>query len=469
MWEVTEKYESIKNCTYYDLLAFLCWAISNLDDYQRKGLYKDFTKNYASIMDRRCTRFSFLTAKGTQGPIKYDALTSQMYLELQELFVAEETADWPMILAVAVQIDTIIEYEPNLRDFTRKRPVFDVSGVKCPPVDMKPIDVSNYFYSLNSLNPKTDSTFGEVLPRIPHRWARAETRSLASVQMNPLSYLKNYMWLPPSNTEWIVEHLLIQPINRNNRATKIITSPLSCQAPFLIEKKEDSYFNIKYIDEGSRQITSRIKSITDAAIAKQADIVVFPEMLATLECVAQCSDYFRRRTGKKCPYLFMLPTIEYQRNGKWVNQLIALDADGYCVFGYNKQHPFILESKDKGGKGEKLKFYEPIEKESLTQIKYMLDIIWEQYVIRFNPELKIEPFGNLKEEEISEIETTLEALAFFCVVRTFSYEGIVSALKYQLELSDELTEHIAKRIDRDYRELQINFLIKKMDQFKIED
>lgn len=241
MWEVTEKYESIKNCTYYDLLAFLCWAISNLDDYQRKGLYKDFTKNYASIMDRRCTRFSFLTAKGTQGPIKYDALTSQMYLELQELFVAEETADWPMILAVAVQIDTIIEYEPNLRDFTRKRPVFDVSGVKCPPVDMKPIDVSNYFYSLNSLNPKTDSTFGEVLPRIPHRWARAETRSLASVQMNPLSYLKNYMWLPPSNTEWIVEHLLIQPINRNNRATKIITSPLSCQAPFLIEKKEDSY------------------------------------------------------------------------------------------------------------------------------------------------------------------------------------------------------------------------------------
>lgn len=110
-----------------------------------------------------------------------------------------------------------------------------------------------------------------------------------------------------------------------------------------------------------------------------------------------------------------------------------------------------------------------LEKESLTQIKYMLDIIWEQYVIRFNPELKIEPFGNLKEEEISEIETTLEALAFFCVVRTFSYEGIVSALKYQLELSDELTEHIAKRIDRDYRELQINFLIKKMDQFKIED
>lgn len=110
-----------------------------------------------------------------------------------------------------------------------------------------------------------------------------------------------------------------------------------------------------------------------------------------------------------------------------------------------------------------------LEKEHLPQIKYMLDTMWEQYVIRFNPELKIEPVGDLTEAEIREIECTLEALAFSCVRKTFSYEGILGMLKYQISVCDELLEHIAKRIDRDYRELQFNFLISKLDELSDDD
>lgn len=110
-----------------------------------------------------------------------------------------------------------------------------------------------------------------------------------------------------------------------------------------------------------------------------------------------------------------------------------------------------------------------LEKDYLPQIKYMIDTMWEQYVIRFNPELSIEPVGDLTEAEIQEIACTLEAVAFSCVRKTFSYEGILGMLKHQISVCDELMEHIAKRIDRDYRELQFNFLISKLDELSVDD
>ncbi|WP_251445817.1 hypothetical protein [Vermiculatibacterium agrestimuris] len=103
-----------------------------------------------------------------------------------------------------------------------------------------------------------------------------------------------------------------------------------------------------------------------------------------------------------------------------------------------------------------------LEKENLLQVKYMIDIIWEQYVLRFNPELTLDMPGDIAKEELTEIGQTLGAAAFTCVERNFSYEGILTLLKKNLMLSDGLTEYLAKKFDQDFKELRINYLIRKL-------
>lgn len=101
------------------------------------------------------------------------------------------------------------------------------------------------------------------------------------------------------------------------------------------------------------------------------------------------------------------------------------------------------------------------EREHMSQIKYMIDVMWEQYVIRYNPQLVIEPVGDMTNDEIEEIELTLGALSDYCVWKTFTYEGILQEIRDRLCISEELGIYIAKRIDRDYRTLQINFLVSR--------
>lgn len=104
-----------------------------------------------------------------------------------------------------------------------------------------------------------------------------------------------------------------------------------------------------------------------------------------------------------------------------------------------------------------------LEEKMLPQIKNILDTVWDQYVIRFNPELRLELPNPMTEEELHRAEQALEAIANFCVSRTFSYEGILGTVRQQLVLSDELSEFIARRIDRDYSELRLNYLVQRVN------
>lgn len=102
------------------------------------------------------------------------------------------------------------------------------------------------------------------------------------------------------------------------------------------------------------------------------------------------------------------------------------------------------------------------EKENLSAIKYMFDVMWEQYVVRFNPKINIDPVDSITEDEIGEIMRTMDALADFCVSRTYSYEGILDEISTRFRISDELSEYLAKRIDRDYQKIQMNYLIRRI-------
>lgn len=111
-------------------------------------------------------------------------------------------------------------------------------------------------------------------------------------------------------------------------------------------------------------------------------------------------------------------------------------------------------------------FIRRFEKENRSQIESLIDEIWQQNTIRRNPGYVIDPIKSVKleipEKEIDEFILTLNAIVDHCISRLLNYEGMVSVIKLQTGISEDLSEYIARKIDRAYDELRINYLIKRL-------
>ena len=96
----------------------------------------------------------------------------------------------------------------------------------------------------------------------------------------------------------------------------------------------------------------------------------------------------------------------------------------------------------------------------------MIDEIWQHNTIRRNPGYVVEPTKSVKldisEKEINEFILTLNAIVDHCISRLLNYEGMTSVIQIQMGISEELSEYIARKIDRAYDELRINYLIKRL-------
>ncbi|WP_251445823.1 hypothetical protein [Vermiculatibacterium agrestimuris] len=354
MPEDDPKYELVHGGTFYDLLTVLCWRIEQLDDDAKEKLYKQAANCWEDRIEDVKTRFPFLRADEAR-PTLCAELTEEILVTLEEALKCEPV-DWVLILCVAVAVDDLMEWPANSRSFTRPHPVFDVSDSDFARNELKAVDVSDYIEMLVSLNPRTRSEFGDIIPRLPCDWEKGGFRSSESLQRDPLSFLRHYLWVPPGS-KWEAEHLLVTLCDKE--PLKLIMSPLSSQAPFKAGTKpgEDNFY-VRYSETKANEITERVKRTIDAARAENAHILLFPEMMASPSCIAQSAAYLQEGYGNRRPGLVFLPTSEYERDGKWVNQLLVLDSDGNCVFGYNKQWAFELDASK--GNRRALR-YEPIE------------------------------------------------------------------------------------------------------------
>ena len=106
------------------------------------------------------------------------------------------------------------------------------------------------------------------------------------------------------------------------------------------------------------------------------------------------------------------------------------------------------------------------EKDNRSQLESLIDEIWQQNTIRRNPAYIVDPLKSVKldipEKEVNEFILTLNAIVDHCISRLLNYDGMVSVIKLQTGISEELTDYIARKIDRAYDELRINFLIKRL-------
>lgn len=106
------------------------------------------------------------------------------------------------------------------------------------------------------------------------------------------------------------------------------------------------------------------------------------------------------------------------------------------------------------------------EKTSRTQLEYFIDELWQQSIIRRNPAYQIDAEKCEKlavsNEEIEKFTITLSAIVDHCVSRLLNYDGMVNVICDQTGISQEFSEYIARKIEKDNEALRINFIIKRL-------
>ena len=103
-----------------------------------------------------------------------------------------------------------------------------------------------------------------------------------------------------------------------------------------------------------------------------------------------------------------------------------------------------------------------MEKENSYEIEQLLDVIWEQYVLRFSEDELEKRKYFLPPKEFDELCIALDGFVDNCVRRQLSSKAIYSKLETEAELSPEICTYLVEKIERDWTELKLNYIIKQM-------
>ena len=343
--------------TYYDILAGLCYTVAQMEDNNRKDLYKLACQDLNGCTKLACSRLTCLS----KNPANYSDINPNLESELRELG-SKETENYKVLIGAIAKIDSLLPLETNL-------PLF-LMDKKCPVISHGDGGVSDSFYLFDALNTVTKDHFGVLLPNLRCEWEKENARSSREMGMDPLSVLlRNYIWVP-SDPRWKVRHLYcdIRNIGINHALHKerppfrAVSSPICSTAPFVVELDSQSgSFFPRYSTLHDALLKERAKRIIDEAVEESADIVLFPEMMGTEELLRFCADYIADHKSTHLPSITILPSCERQIDKKWSNSLRILDKDGNCVFQYRKKHPFRFDIKTEGNGCKLLKYFEPID------------------------------------------------------------------------------------------------------------
>lgn len=103
-----------------------------------------------------------------------------------------------------------------------------------------------------------------------------------------------------------------------------------------------------------------------------------------------------------------------------------------------------------------------VETEKYLQIEQFVDNIWAQYVLRFNPKIKTDNLFNINEKQVNELMAVIDGLAMHSVSRLLTYDGIVELISERTGMKEEFCSYLARKIDKDFNELRLNYIISKL-------
>lgn len=111
-------------------------------------------------------------------------------------------------------------------------------------------------------------------------------------------------------------------------------------------------------------------------------------------------------------------------------------------------------------------FFRKIEEDGSIPLEYLIDDIWQNRIICHNPTYTIDAKKiircDIEDAVLKEFVVTLNAIVDHCIYRLLNYDAILETIQDQMGISKKYSEYIARKIYRDYSELRINYLIKRI-------
>ncbi len=326
----------------YNIIAVMCAKISSLDKESESKLYRSYWSNIKESTRKLYARFPFLNPDNPSDTI-LDDINEDQWEEL--CIYVEESAK--IDLALLSCLDRIVGLDDGLKRYFLTSE-YDV----------------NKFTALNS---NFDFCSGKLIPKYTPKWKKARERSTLELGEKALSILQNYIWINNCDDNgWEINNFYSCEWEYGGKMPfKIVCSPLVNKEPFDADKDiegEIKYFYIKYYDDMKDIVLKRVEQTLDYAAEQEADVVLFPEMVAYPELHERIKDYVHDKWDVVYPEIIFLPSSEHNRDGHWKDKTYAIDSSGRNIFEYCKQHPYQWDvDKVIGNRNGKMKYFEPIE------------------------------------------------------------------------------------------------------------
>lgn len=100
-----------------------------------------------------------------------------------------------------------------------------------------------------------------------------------------------------------------------------------------------------------------------------------------------------------------------------------------------------------------------LEKENPYEAERLLDLVWDQYVIRFSGDKLDSLQYPISLEDFEALCDELDDFADECVQTPLSSSAIYSKLTTEARLSPPLSQHLVNKINRDWTDLKLNYII----------
>lgn len=108
-------------------------------------------------------------------------------------------------------------------------------------------------------------------------------------------------------------------------------------------------------------------------------------------------------------------------------------------------------------------FLRDMEKENADILKSFLSIVYQKYIIRYEPGyIKQMASGKYDAEKLDGVVNRINYLTDFYVSRSYNMLGMMRDLQYETGLSKDSCVYWAELIDQNYQMLKMNFILEEL-------
>lgn len=110
-----------------------------------------------------------------------------------------------------------------------------------------------------------------------------------------------------------------------------------------------------------------------------------------------------------------------------------------------------------------------LEKQDYYAVEQVLDIIWNQYVLRFSGKELYKRQYPITVQEFQELCKALDRFVDDCVQKQLSAKAIYTRLQSEADLAPNVCQYLVDKFEQDWTELKLNYIIKQLRALREKD